>query len=304
MIVEGRWALPRAAEGNALAGCARRGDRARPLRHEEAAIKKTHLFAVLAILLSLAFLPAGPASPVPRIFVVQTDSMPIMGELDFDKGFAALLRRLPPEDPVLVFGFHLNNVYPLAMGRAGEIHWPPKGFRFVSASGNTTPYKDILAVLVHWKIRNATVWVLTTGRCRELEACMKVEGANDFQHSSLRPDMYSASSRPLVLDGRDFDPVRYRPLAELLRYVCEQNVKVNSVFLWKNPKKDLFMEDGHTGSSFFGGDMRYFQHCESDRVQLRDNLGFTALTLLAQASGGAIFSEFGSFQGLFRNIAP
>ncbi len=267
-------------------------------------MRKSVPFAILVVLLSLVFLRAGPASPVPRIFIVQTDSMPIMGELGFDKGFSALLRRLPPDDPVLVFGFHLNNVYPLAMGRAGEIQWPPKGFRFVSKSESTTPYKDVLAVLAHWKIRNATVWIVTTGRCRELESCMKVEGTNDFQHSSLRPDMYSSSSRPLVLEGREFDPSCYQPLAELLRYVREQNVKVKSVFLWKNPQKDLFLEDGHTGSSFFGGDMRYFQHGESDRVLLRDNLGFTALTLLAQVSGGEVFSEFGSFQGLFRTAVP
>ena len=113
---------------------------------------------------------------------------------------------------------------------------------------------------------------------------MKVEDTNESQLSSRRPDLYSSSSRPLVLEGRDSDPARYCPLLELRRYVRGQ--KVNRVFLWKNPKKDLFREDGQTGSSFFGGDMRDFQHGETSRVLFRDNLGFTALVLLAQESGG------------------
>lgn len=245
-----------------------------------------------------------PPAKTPHIFILQCDSQQMMGDLGFDKAFRDLLRRLPPDDAVLVFGFNLNNVYPVLLGKAGELHWPPKGFKFSSANTNTTPFKDILAILVSWRIRNCTVYVITSGRDRDLSGNMKVEGANDFLHSSLRPDMYSSSIRPLVLDGRDFDPSKYRPLSDILRYVKEQNVKVQSVFLWKNTQRDLFQKDDYTGSSFFPGDMRYVNREDTGSTLLLDSLGYTALVLIAHTSGGEVYSDFGNFGGLFGKLFP
>ena len=257
------------------------------------------LCLALAVTSGLCAAAAPPDAGARHVFIIQRDMAPLADTLGFHKAFEAYLRRLPPGDRVSIYGFELSNVYELMDGRAAELHWPPKGYRFTNPSGNTTPVKDLLAILVNWNLRNTNVVLVTTGRDRVMVECMNPEAAKEWLRANIRPDRIATLQRPLVLGSQVFSIDKYKPLGELIRFFRNEKVTLTAVQLWKVAGGDLFRNDDWQTSSFFPGDMRYVNHTLNEQDELMDSFAYTALTALTEASGGKVYIDFTNFKGLF-----
>jgi hypothetical protein len=260
----------------------------------------------VAILLGTVMLGASGAldlSETKKItFVIQQDSDPAMTSLNFNKGFAEFLKRLPPDCQVSIFGFAGNSVYPVAHGAAKALDWPQRGIEFFAANQNAVPFKDLLAILVHWRIQDQPVFFVSNCRCLAMFQSMQLEGSNADRHVNIKPSFVQAVEKPVIMDQRDFDPTRYDALVRLQKYMKANSVRLYGFFVRKNTDKDLFAEDDRSGSSFFTGDMRYFQNRQITRDLLLDSLGLTALHWLTVESGGRLYFDFPTFTGVFRSL--
>lgn len=258
---------------------------------------------ILGLLVCAGWTTAGGLTATKRItFVIQQDANPAMTSLNFNKGFADLLKRLPPDCQVSVFGFAGNTVYPVRHGKAGALDWPPKGLEFVAANQNAVPFKDLLAILVHWRIQDQPVCFISNCRSLAMFQSMQLEGSNIDKHVNIKPSVVAAVEKPVIMDQRDFDPKRYEPLTKLGKYLKASNIQLYGFYVRKNTEKDLFTEDDRSGSSFFTGDMRYLQNRQIIRDLMLDSLGLTALHWLTIESGGMLYYDFPSFTGVFRSL--
>ncbi|HOB52481.1 MAG TPA: hypothetical protein PK176_08560 [Acidobacteriota bacterium] len=258
---------------------------------------------MLVLAVCVGWAAAGELSAPKRLtFVIQQDADPAMTSLNFNKGFAELLKWLPSDCQVSIFGFYGNTVYPVRHGKAGELDWPSKGMDFLAINQNAVPFKDLLAILAHWRIQDQPVCFISNCRCLAMFQSMQLEGTNVDKHVNIKPSVVSAVEKPVIMDQQDFDPKRYEPLAKLNRYLKENKIRLYGFYVRKNTEKDLFAEDDRTGSSFFTGDMRYFQNRQISRDLMLDSLGLTALHWLTIESGGVLYYDFPSFSGVFRSL--
>jgi len=268
------------------------------------------LLAIMTILtaVSSAETPAPaparqPPPPAGRLFfVLQQDLSPAIDRYGFDKGFKYLLKTLPNHILVEVSGFSLNNIYPVLYGKAGDVAWPPERFKFTALNDNTDPFIDILATLVHRQVTHKTVYLISSGRSLKMIREMNLEGLFDSKHVNIKSTVIPGYEKPYILDQRDFDPSKYQPLANLCQYCREKDVRIVGMFIQNTPRHDMFVDDDRTGSSFFTGDMRYYQNDQMTRSLAVDSIGLTSLSWLAHSTGGDIYQDFTTFRGLFDTL--
>jgi len=265
----------------------------------------TFLFIIMLFFGLMATVFCWPSDDEKITFVVQHDLKPAVNNLKFERGFNYFMKNQPSDLKVEIFGFYLNNVYPVLAEKAGKLMWPPEGFEFIATNDNTIPFKDLLAILVHFKISNQTVYFVSNCRSYAMIQSLHLEGLETKKHVNVKtagPSAVEAYEKPFILDQRDFNPEKYEPLKTLKRYCRDKNVKIVGLFVREYVEKDLFEDDQRTGSSFFTGDMRYIHSNRADRTLVVDSIGLTAITWITEQTGGKAYYDFGSFKSLFKSF--
>ena len=259
-------------------------------------MKQCALELLLLCLMAVSAAAAGEDLDRPVIFLIQQDLNPEITPLNPEAGLKWLLGHLPSETRVMVVVFRLEEFDTVLNTTAGEAMKGFRGFRFSAKSQNSLPIESLLAFLSQQEIRDQAVYFVSNSYSQAMMQKMQL-GRLNFTESQLT-GFVGPDQRPSLMQVKGFDPDKYPPLPQLRQYCKDRKVRIMGVFVAETP-----VHSASSPGTIFPGDMSTLSIRYDRRNLALESLGFTALQWITRETGGEIYYDFPTFQGLFEVLA-